>query len=190
MLIVPEGTSYWYLAQRSEPKSAEQYAEACQIDFEAMKPYLLEGDLIDIGCGLGGPTSLIAQHCGGTVHLVDGTADGARKAGYKPTMEPYNDRAMTERMLEANGVTDYHWHNVGTKTLPKVQNVVSLISWGWHYPVSTYLEAVESALPKGGRLILDLRPGQGGEAELAHSFELVARYQGFGKCAKSAWARK
>lgn len=188
-LIIPAGVEKFYLAQRSEPKSGEAYAAAVQFDFEAMKPWLLEGDLLDIGCGVGGPTSLIAQHCKGKVHLVDGTGWGQRHVGYDSVMDPYNDRQATELMLLANGITDFQWWPVGAKTLPKVRNVVSLISWGWHYPVSTYLGAVEDALETGGRLILDLRPGKGGEQALSRSFDLIGSYQGFGKCNKTVWQR-
>lgn len=179
--------AHWHLAQRSEPKTAEEYIAACHFDFEAMKPYLLPGDVLDIGCGIGGPSALIAKHCGGKLHLLDGTGNGQRRASYGPHMDPYNDREATEALLKANGVEDFHWWPVGARNLPEVQNVVSLISWGWHYPVSTYLKAVERALPIGGRLILDLRPGH--SHELARSFVLEAAYQGFGKCNKTVWTR-
>lgn len=187
-LVVPESVAKFYLAQRSEPKSAEAYAAACQFDFEAMKPWLIEGDLLDIGCGVGGPTALIAQHCRGKVHLLDGTDWGSRHVGFDSTMAPYNDRAETETMLRANGIAEFRWWPVGATELPKVRNVVSLISWGWHYPVSTYLAAVEKALDAGGRLILDLRPGK--SHDLSRSFELVCSYQGFGKCNKTVWERR
>lgn len=35
--------------------------------------------------------------------------------------------------------------------------VISLVSWGFHFPVSTYLDQVHDLLREGGRLILDLR---------------------------------
>src|SRR5690606_38151004 len=74
--------------------------------------------------------------------------------------------------------------------LPPVDSVVSLISWGWHYPVSTYLEPVRSALPPGGRLILHIRPRTGGEEELRRYFRYVGSYRGFGKCNKTVWQRR
>lgn len=189
-LIVPVGVDRFYLAQRSEPKSAEAYAAACEFDVAAMRPYLIPGDVLDIGCGLGGPTALIAKHCGGALHLLDGNSWGSRHVNYGPTMDPYNDRTATDLMMAANGVTTYQWWPVGSVELPPVLNVVSLISWGWHYPVSAYGAAVAKALRPGGRLILDLRPGKGGEGELARDFEYVASYRGFGKCNKTVWQRR
>jgi len=189
-LIIPPGVERYYLAQRSEPKSAEAYVAACQFDVAAMKPYLITGDVLDIGCGLGGPSVLIAKHCGGTLHLLDGTSWGSRHINYGPSMEPYNDRSATDLMMAANGITEHRWWPVGATELPTVQNIVSLISWGWHYPVSIYGAAVARALVPGGRLILDLRPGKGGERELARDFEHVASYRGFGKCNKTVWQRR
>jgi hypothetical protein len=154
-----------------------------------MKRYLLPGSVLDIGCGLGGPTALIAKHCGGAVHLLDGDGWGIRKVGYGPSMQPYNYRLETEKLLMANGVESFCWHDVGSTELPKVDNVVSLISWGWHYPVSTYVDAVADSLQSGGRLILDLRPGMGGEESLRPYFQYIASYQGFGKCNKTVWRR-
>lgn len=188
-LIVPEGLDRYFLAQRSEPRSLGAYRAACEYDFEAMKPYLNSGDVLDIGCGIGGPSALVAQHCGGNLHLLDGSSWGERHAGYAAEMEPYNDRAATEQLLRANGVEDITWWPVGATQLPPVDNVISLISWGWHYPVGTYLAAVERALRRGGRLILDIRPGQGGEDALERSFRFIAGYRGFGKCNKTVWER-
>lgn len=189
-LIIPRGLERIYLAQRSEPKSAEAYIAACQFDVAAMKPYLLAGDVLDIGCGLGGPSVLIAKHCGGALHLLDGDSWGARHVNYGPAMEPYNDRMATDSMMAANGIAEYQWWPVGATELPKVRNVISLISWGWHYPVGAYRDAVTEALEPGGRLILDLRPGKGGESDLAKDFTYVASYQGFGKCNKTVWERR
>jgi len=40
--------------------------------------------------------------------------------------------------------------------------VISLISWGFHYPVETCLDRVHEMLNPGGRLILDVRKQTGG----------------------------
>ncbi len=48
--------------------------------------------------------------------------------------------------------------------------VISLISWGFHYPVSTYARPVYGALAPHGVLILDVRRGTAGKDELAELF--------------------
>lgn len=189
-LVIPAGVERCFLAQRSEPKTAEEYAAACEYDVEQMAPYLLKGDVLDIGCGLGGPSALIAKLCSGRLHLLDGSGWGVRRVNYASLMDPYNERSDTELLLRANGISDWTWWPVGAPELPKVRNVVSLISWGWHYPVETYLKPVVEALEPVGRLILDLREGKGGEQALEPWFELVASYTGFGKCRKTVWQRR
>lgn len=189
-LVVPENVERFVVAHRSETTSAATYAASCEFDLEALKGWLIEGDVLDIGCGLGGFSALMAKHCKGKLHLLDGTGwTSGRRVGFGPYLEPYNDCAATESLLEANGIVDYHWWPIGATELPPVTVVTSMLSWGWHYPVSTYLAAVEKALPVGGRLILDVRPDEGQEKVLEQSFELIGRPQGFGKCNKMVWQR-
>ena len=190
-LVIPEGTEHLRFAQRSEPKTAEEYAESCLFDYEGMKPYLIEGNCLDIGCGLGGFSALLAKHCGGKLHLLDGTGwTSGRRVGFGPQLDAYNDRAFTEKLLKANGITNYQWWDIGSTELPEVSVVTSLLSWGWHYPISTYIDAVAKALRPGGRLIFDIRPDQPGEDNLRQRFEYLGTYQGFGKCRKMAWERR
>ena len=48
--------------------------------------------------------------------------------------------------------------------------MVSLISWGFHYPIATYLNLVVERLNEGGRLILDVRRESGGREARASPF--------------------
>lgn len=51
--------------------------------------------------------------------------------------------------------------------------MLSLISWGFHYPVSTYLDRVRELLSDDGVLILDLRRDTGGLEDLRRAFRQV-----------------
>jgi len=51
-----------------------------------------------------------------------------------------------------------------------VDLVVSLISWGFHYPVPVYLDQVRALLRPGGRVILDVRKETDGRAQLEARF--------------------
>jgi SAM-dependent methyltransferase len=48
--------------------------------------------------------------------------------------------------------------------------IISLFSWGFHYPIHTYLNQIYSLLNDGGHLILDVRKGVGGEQDLENKF--------------------
>jgi hypothetical protein len=56
----------------------------------------------------------------------------------------------------------------------EVDLALSLRAWGFHFPVETYLPAVMNALRPGGWLIIDVRPGTGGEAALRRAALEVA----------------
>ena len=51
--------------------------------------------------------------------------------------------------------------------------IISLISWGFHYPVSTYLDECCKKLNENGVLIIDVRKNVGGEKELGARFSNI-----------------
>ena len=71
----------------------------------------------------------------------------------------------------ANGfnVSNWHWVNAtvpNVAALEKVDIVMSLLSWGFHYPIEVYSSTVRQLLKPGGRLILTIRAGKGLELKL------------------------
>ena len=74
----------------------------------------------------------------------------------------YNSLATSKNILEMNGVPSQdiflqEAENNLIKFDVKFDLVVSLISWGFHYPLSTYLDQVYERMAPGGVLILDVR---------------------------------
>jgi protein-L-isoaspartate O-methyltransferase len=59
--------------------------------------------------------------------------------------------------------------------------IISLISWGFHYPVSTYLDVVYDNMAENGILILDVRKNQNQEVLLTSKFETVKVIHDIGK---------
>ena len=51
--------------------------------------------------------------------------------------------------------------------------VISLISWGFHYPIQTYLDQVFALLAKGGTMIIDVRKQTEGLDMLGKRFAKV-----------------
>lgn len=56
---------------------------------------------------------------------------------------------------------------------PRVDWVISIRSWGFLYPLETYLEPVRAVLNPGGSVILDVKKNGPDEAELRRHFALV-----------------
>lgn len=139
---------------------------------------------LEIGCGVGGLSALLykrQRRKPRTLALLDGTDDGRVQAGFHPAegLRAWNDRAVTEALMAANGIPPrkIQWADIGQSDWQHgaVDLIVSLLSWGHHYPVNTYEPIVRAALRPGGVLILDVRKGTGGEEQLdAMNLELVA----------------
>jgi SAM-dependent methyltransferase len=174
------------------------YTADMQRETATLLPFLPEpcANVLDIGCGIAGIDVLLYRHLGDrlrTLHLLDKSAV-ARNIfyGFGAAGAFYNSLPLARRVLVANGVpadrirlieaTDANDVPVDTP----LDLVISIISWGFHYPVATYLEQVHARLRPGGRLILDVRKDQGGEAALAARFARVETVCDLGRAVRLA----
>jgi SAM-dependent methyltransferase len=161
----------------------ERFNELIFHEYEQIAPYLAQrvDEVLDIGCGLGAIDVLLERHYHGRVqgyYLVDKTQTEDRVCyGFQDRNEFYNSLVATKQLLMANRLDQSKLHLIeatGSGDLPiegKVDLCVSLVSWGFHYPVRTYLASVKRLLRKGGTLILDVRKGTGEESQLEQSFQ-------------------
>ncbi len=172
------------MLQREKVK--QLFNEDMMGEYESIKSWLPNkcSRILDIGCGVGGIDVLLHRHynCDGNTefYLLDKTGIN-RKVYYGFKKEPafYNSLDMTEQLLSQNGihrenihlleVTSEHHINVPVV----VDLVISLSSWGFHYPVSTYVNEVCDILRQEGHLILDVRKGKREEEELEQKFAKV-----------------
>jgi SAM-dependent methyltransferase len=167
------------------------YHDEMAREFAHMKPFLPEtaAHVLDIGCGLAGIDHFVDRHYKGsaTIHLLDknGVSDQVYylfhdQAAYYCSLE------MARTFLVFNGVSADRvvLHDVAKKGFPRrvqFDLMLSLISWGFHYPVSAYLKHVRRWLAPSGVVILDIRKGTGGETELAKSIGPVSVIQEYPK---------
>ena len=138
---------------------------------------------LDIGCGLGGIDVLLFRHWGPSVrlHLLDRSGNSDRLYyGFDNEAAHYNEPSLTEEFLRLNGVprSSFVLHDVDRTGYPRDVHfdvVLSLLSWGFHYPVETYAASVAGTLKKGGTLIIDVRNGTEGESTLRKYFREITR---------------
>ncbi|CAK0778934.1 putative Methyltransf_11 domain-containing protein [Azospirillaceae bacterium] len=147
-------------------KIADLYYKAMQEEFDILRPHLPKtcNHFIDVGCGLAGIDALIYSHyqnAGPNVTLVDKTGTSKIYYGYKTEASYYNDLGLSVDFLISNGIepSKITAINIDQAPFPTKQAdfVLSLMSWGYHYPVETYLNAAFDVLTPGGLLFLDLR---------------------------------
>ena len=158
----------------------EEYAKELEEEFSALSPYLPQtaSAVIDIGCGIAGIDVLIAaRYPQASLFLLDRTkTDQKIYYGMNERGAFYNSLDISRKVLEMNGVAPGRIHTQEATGRNEVMFeeafdvVLSLLSWGFHYPVSSYLAAVYEKLKPAGVLILDIRKGSGGEKEIERRF--------------------
>jgi SAM-dependent methyltransferase len=163
---------------------ARAYAQDMYREYVQLQPALPPqvSRILDIGCGVAGIDVWLYRHYGCRddlqLYLLDKTEIETKIFyGLKERGAFYNSLAIAKQLLRENDIDERAIHLLSATPDNQVQTnqvdlVLSLISWGFHYPVSTYIRQVYDALKPGGTLILDVRKETGGEAELAQWFDV------------------
>ena len=172
---------------RGNPQKVDSdYFELMEIEAKALAPYVTKSvrSVLDIGAGLGGVDLALRKIFAlEKIVLLDKNAEEARVFyGFEERGAYYNSLDLARQMLELNGVPSEEIFCLeapsdGNIVLPpeagkSVDLVISTISWGFHYPISLYLESVHRLLSKDGSLIVDVRKGTGGREALSSLFSV------------------
>ncbi|MCQ9378579.1 hypothetical protein [Methyloversatilis sp. XJ19-49] len=173
------------------------YLEANRVFFTAIKSCLPATcrSILDIGCGIGLIDLLLYRCCGAekpVIYLFDKSVDlssiQTAPTGFNQTYVFTASLEVTAEFLALNGVApgDLRLCEVGNWSIAAcrpVDFVFSRKSWGFHYPVSEYVDDVADSLSDDGVVVTDVRLGQGGERLLLERFTDVRPLQ---EAAKSA----
>jgi SAM-dependent methyltransferase len=154
-------------------------------EFQSLLPALPPtcSQLLDIGCGVAGIDVLLDRHYAAQqphLHLLDRTQINS-SVYYLFEKQPafYNSLEAARTLLLSNGIADERIHLLvanasgGIATRERMDLVVSLLSWGFHFPVDTYCQQVWERLRPSGVVILDVRKGSNGMDVLRASFGSV-----------------
>ena len=145
--------------------------------------------ILDIGCGLGGIDVLLYHQFSTAPNehvelwMLDKDDDSPLRGGHyagftDTTTAAYNSLDVTRNFLEANKVPSNRIQlvNIEQDSFPssiKFDLVLSLLSWGFHYPVDVYLEKVVQSLKSSGALFIDIRRDTDGMDKLKSAFKEV-----------------
>lgn len=173
----------WFAALKKD-EIADLYTRDIAAEYETIKDALPKDakEILDIGCGIAGIDVFLYGHYQRTkprLSLLDknGISDQIYY-GFRDSGACYNSLAAAEEFLVANGIPaaaiqTFDIDRDGFPTSEKFDLVVSLISWGFHYPVEVYLDQVAAQLSDGGVLILDVRKKTDGKEKLVSTFSSV-----------------
>jgi SAM-dependent methyltransferase len=128
------------------------------------------GVIVDIGCGLAGYDAFLVEHYQSSLHrlvLFDRTRVAPEsRTGYGSveSFAFYNSLEAAKALLVENGVKSsiIDVMNASATNLRRLRGssvdlVVSYLSYGFHYPLDTYLDGVGHILRPGGYLVTTLR---------------------------------
>ena len=182
--IHSEVSYLWHLIQQERVK--QSYVDSITREYESLLGYLPKrlSSILDIGCGIAGIDAMLYKHynCNDNINffLADKTKmDREIYYGFRDVAASYNSLPVTKSVLELNGIKDEKIHLINVSENEKLHNigpvdlVISLTAWGFHFPVSVYLEQVYNLLSDGGSLIIDLRKSTDSEQDLRDKFGTV-----------------
>ena len=164
-----------------QQRSVGDFASQLQDEYSALIPYLPPHCNIiwDIGAGLGGIDIFLSKHYPEKpdIYLTDyDRVDDNVFFGFNQKYCAYNQFSLTKKLLDANEIENYYFDMLDeVRRLPYFADIIiSLLSCGFHYPVSTYVNDIIQRSVKGTVLILDMRTGHDQREILSQYFETVA----------------
>ena len=150
----------------------EQYLEQMESEYRELKPYLPDqvSSILDIGCGMAGIDLFLWDHYRDQqpeVTLFD-KSEVSDELYYRFYDDAafYNSLDTARQNLVNNNIPGDRINTVqatpeNLRELDGIDFCLSLYSWGFHYPVKTYLDEVRDALSPNGRVVLDIRKETG-----------------------------
>lgn len=171
-----------YLDTNSTEELSNKYHNDLKDGYDKMSDYLPSqaDNILDIGCGLGGINLFLNEHYDGVPnhYLLDKNEMTEIFYMFNQKAAAYNSLETTEAFLRKNGIEHKKLKTVDISTdeyplQTDFDLIISLLSWGFHYPVDTYLEDVKKSLSNRGVVIIDIRKSTDGMEILNDNFEKV-----------------
>jgi SAM-dependent methyltransferase len=172
----------WFFRNRVKKLFTKDMLE----EYEGIKNALPDDPkhILDIGCGVAGIDIMLNKHYVAKkqsphMYLLDKSELNDKVYyGIEKVAAYYNSLDVAKKLLTSNDVDVSRVHIQEVNDSPifpgtQFDLIISLISWGFHYPVNTYLDQAYNILRPGGRLIIDVRKGTDGEELLKQKFGSV-----------------
>lgn len=159
------------------------YSTFIEYDLATIRPYLPRRveNILDIGAGLGGIDIRLAQlYPQSNLYLLDGSEVDAKYGTEISCI--YNSQAVTRQFLIDNEIEEHRINTIDYAKNYSIEKdfdlILSLFSWGFHYPLSTYFDLVCDVSCVGTILVVDVRGNE--DRQFTQVFNLLASFELFG----------
>lgn len=184
---------------------ATTYERRARRAYQALLPTVVEWQLrvknltnsiLDIGCGLAIVDIMLANLLQPEkIQLIDGNGTTPRmREKYHSEQRAWNNVKLGADMVRANvsSNSQVFEHQPNADLRGYIDLIISLRSWGHHFPVNNYLTLVNHCLAEDGLIILDIRGSTNGRQVLEQSgFEYIEQIPDPSiKCQRLAFRRK
>lgn len=161
------------------------YMSDMEKEYSIIGPYLPKdcASILDIGCGIAGINIFLNRHYEGKnvdFYLLDKSKiEDDVFYLFNQTGAFYNSLELARDVLEDNNIRPDHIHLIEANDKNEINVegqidlIISLISWGFHYPVSIYLDRAYDVLSEHGTMLIDVRKDTDGLALLKDKFNSV-----------------
>lgn len=169
--------------------ASEEYQKIKYQNFELLSNALHTPpiNLLDIGCGLAWESRLINKKYDTTLWLLDGDSStndnkpvGSKDINYHTTADSflfYHSLALLDNKFKEFGLTNYKLMDTNNIQIPdtiKFDIIVSWLSCGFHYPVSTYKDLIQKHSTEQTRIFVDIRTAlKTGEPIIEDGVEII-----------------
>lgn len=169
-----------YLDRNTVDDLSNKYYNEIKDEFDSVEPFLPASpeNILDIGCGLGGINVAIDRFYNHEpdFYLLDKDEVSEVYYGFDEHPAVYNSLEATEEFLGENGISESQVNTVdvsyeGYPLDKEFDLIISLFSWGFHYPLETYLKEVKRTLASDGVLIIDIRKETDGMDTIKNEFK-------------------
>lgn len=184
---IPRQIYHWLVASEAllrKKAIVHDYLLDISGEYKVIEEYLPAKceNFLDIGCGVAGIDVFIYKHYDNRpcAYLLDKSQlEKSIYYSFKRKGAFYNSLNIAREVLAINGIAAEKINlieandNNDINVSKKMDLIISLISWGYHYPVEVYIEQVCEKLNVNGLLIIDIRKQSDGLAELKKYFSSV-----------------
>lgn len=147
--------------------------------------------IVDIGCGLGVVDAILARDWKiDDIVLIDGDGSGEKHGEYREGGKPWNNVRTAVEFVRTNATRDCRINSRIAMTptdlgwslalLADTDLLISLKSWGLHYPVSMYLHTACHITAPGALLVIDLHKPEGRREIEEAGFRFVEQVGDYG----------